>query len=239
AELNKNIDWNEAIDRLKRKAEEDPAVKRYQVLKRKPQTEAQARKNMIVYLKNVAGFKMDYFKGMSYDDIRPIFEAKFNSNVAFLLKTKEQIEEDENRALKRLNETPAERAAKGQNLDEEVVELKIHLQIVPNEDDDVYTKATPLARKVPVVDYQIIEMNKKHTTKSLELMIHTNCIYSCSNLEEPKKCTWSSKGQMMEAIGIMWCVDNNIYIHPANFVGRDEVPTHKIHSRPDVKCCKT
>nr|GFD35368.1 hypothetical protein [Tanacetum cinerariifolium] len=72
---------------------------------RKPQTEAQARKNMIMYLKNVAGFKMDYFKGMYNDDIRLIFEAKFNSNVAFLLKTKEHIEEDENRALQKLNET--------------------------------------------------------------------------------------------------------------------------------------
>nr|GFB97283.1 hypothetical protein [Tanacetum cinerariifolium] len=50
-ELNKNIDWDEAIDHVKRKAKEDPAVKRCQVLKRKPQTEAQARKNMMVYLK--------------------------------------------------------------------------------------------------------------------------------------------------------------------------------------------
>nr|GEZ54854.1 hypothetical protein [Tanacetum cinerariifolium] len=33
--------------------------------------------------------------------------------------------------------------------------------IVPNEDDDVYTEATQLARKVPVVDYEIIEMNNK------------------------------------------------------------------------------
>nr|GEV04339.1 putative ribonuclease H-like domain-containing protein [Tanacetum cinerariifolium] len=66
-------------------------------------------------------------------DIRPIFEAKFNSNVAFLLKTKEQIEEDENRALQKLNETLAERAAKRRKLDVEV----------------------------PVVDYQIIEMNNK------------------------------------------------------------------------------
>nr|GFD22438.1 hypothetical protein [Tanacetum cinerariifolium] len=61
---------------------------------------------------NVVGFKMDYFKGMSYDDICSIFEAKFNSNVAFLLKKKEQIKEDENRALQKLNETPTERAAK-------------------------------------------------------------------------------------------------------------------------------
>nr|GEW08355.1 hypothetical protein [Tanacetum cinerariifolium]GEW11806.1 hypothetical protein [Tanacetum cinerariifolium] len=146
-ELNKNIDWDEAIDHVKKMAKEDPAVKRYQVLKRKPQTEAQARKNMMLYLKNVVGFKMDYFKGMSYDDIRPIFEAKFNTNVAFLQKTKEQIEEEESRALKRLNETPVEKAAKMQKLDEEVKELKRHLQIVPNEDDDVYTEATPLARK--------------------------------------------------------------------------------------------
>nr|GEV55419.1 hypothetical protein [Tanacetum cinerariifolium] len=120
-EINKDIDWDEAIDHVKRKAKEDPAVKRYQVLKRKPQTKAQARKNMIMYLKNVVGFKMEYFKGMSYDDIRPIFEANFNSNVAFLLKIKEQIEENENRALQKLNETPAERASKRKKEDLEAL----------------------------------------------------------------------------------------------------------------------
>nr|GEY09463.1 hypothetical protein [Tanacetum cinerariifolium] len=62
---------------------------------------------------NVTGFKMDYFKGMSYDDIPPIFEAKFNSNVAFLLKTKEHIEEDENKALQKFNKTPVERTVHG------------------------------------------------------------------------------------------------------------------------------
>nr|GEZ27768.1 hypothetical protein [Tanacetum cinerariifolium]GEZ65614.1 hypothetical protein [Tanacetum cinerariifolium] len=95
AGLNKNIDWDEAIDHVKKKAKEDNVVKRYQAIKRKLQTEAQARKNMMVYLKNVVGFKMDYFKGMSYDDIRPIFERYFDSNVTFLQNTKEQIEEKE------------------------------------------------------------------------------------------------------------------------------------------------
>nr|GFC00101.1 hypothetical protein [Tanacetum cinerariifolium] len=83
-----------------RKQKEDNDVKRYQALKGKPQTEAQARKNMIIYLRNVARFKMDYFKGMAYDAIRPIFEKKFNSNVAFLLKTKEQMDVEDSRALK-------------------------------------------------------------------------------------------------------------------------------------------
>nr|GEZ94269.1 hypothetical protein [Tanacetum cinerariifolium] len=78
---------------------------------------------MMMYLKNVDGFKIDYFNGMSYDDIRPIFEGKFNSN----------------------------RAAMRRKLDEDVEELRRHLQIVPNKDDDVYTKATLLARKVPVL----------------------------------------------------------------------------------------
>nr|GEV02610.1 hypothetical protein [Tanacetum cinerariifolium] len=119
-------------------AKKDPAVKRYQVLKRKPQTEAQARKNMIMYLKNVVGFKMDYFKRISYDDIRLIFEAKFNSNVAFLLKTKEKIEGDENRALQKLNETLAERATKRRKLDEEVEELRRHLQVIEMKNKPCY-----------------------------------------------------------------------------------------------------
>nr|GEX97527.1 ribonuclease H-like domain-containing protein [Tanacetum cinerariifolium] len=107
AEINKDIDCDVAIDHVKLRAIKIPAVQRYQVMKRKPQTEAQARKNMMMYLKNVAGFKLDYFKGMSYDDICPIFEVKFNSNIEFLLKTKGQMEEEENKALHSINETPA------------------------------------------------------------------------------------------------------------------------------------
>nr|GEY27108.1 hypothetical protein [Tanacetum cinerariifolium] len=139
AELNRTIDWDEVIDHVNKKAKEDNAVKRYQAMKRKPHTEAQARKNMMIHLKNVVGFKMDYFKGMSYDDIRPVFEKYFDSNVAFLQKTKEQLDEEDSRALKRLNESQEEKAAKKQKLDEEVEKLKRHLQIVPNEEDDVYT----------------------------------------------------------------------------------------------------
>nr|GFD39468.1 hypothetical protein [Tanacetum cinerariifolium] len=53
-------------------------------MKKKQQVKmAQARRNMIMYLKNVVGFRLDYFKGMSYDDIRLIFEAKFNTNIEF------------------------------------------------------------------------------------------------------------------------------------------------------------
>nr|GEX11513.1 hypothetical protein [Tanacetum cinerariifolium] len=72
------------------------------------------------------------------------------------------LEEEESRALKRISESLEEKVAKKQKLDEEVEELKKRLQIVPN-DNDVYTKATPLALKVPIVDYAIyIENNKPY-----------------------------------------------------------------------------
>nr|GEY30904.1 hypothetical protein [Tanacetum cinerariifolium] len=81
--------------------------------------------------------------------------------MAFLLKTKEQIDEEDSRALKRLSESQEDKMAKKQKLDEEVEELRRHLQIVPNDEDDVYTEATPLALKVPVVDYEIYTENNK------------------------------------------------------------------------------
>nr|GEW89227.1 hypothetical protein [Tanacetum cinerariifolium] len=106
AEMNKNIDWDEVIDHVQRKQKEDKAVKRYQALKKKPQTEAQARKNMMIYLRN----------------------------------TKDQMDEEDSRALKRLNESQEDKAAKKYKLDEEVEELKRHLHIVPNDEDDRLVK---------------------------------------------------------------------------------------------------
>nr|GEX64824.1 hypothetical protein [Tanacetum cinerariifolium] len=141
--------------------------------------------------KNTVGFKMDYFKGMRYDNIRPIFEKYFNSNVAFLEKSKEELEEEESRALKRKTESSEEKAVKKQKFDEEVKELKKHLQIVPNDDDDVYTEATPLAlkmillvdRRYPLIRFTLDQMlnnvRLEVEEETLELMLlKTLRIYS-------------------------------------------------------------
>nr|GEY76725.1 hypothetical protein [Tanacetum cinerariifolium] len=67
---------------------------------------------------------------------------------------------------------PVKKAAKRtrQNKEaEDVEELKQHLEIVPDKDDDVYTEATPLARKVTVVDYQIIHVNNKPRYKIIRV----------------------------------------------------------------------
>nr|GEY05428.1 hypothetical protein [Tanacetum cinerariifolium] len=121
AELNANINWNDVLEQVKRREKQDNTVMRYQALKRKTMTEAQARKNMMIYLKNMARFKMDFFKGNN-------------------------LEQD---------------TTKKQRIEEDAEELKTHLQIVANDDDDVYTKATPIALKVPFVDYKIHHEHNK------------------------------------------------------------------------------
>nr|GFB27681.1 hypothetical protein [Tanacetum cinerariifolium] len=113
---------------------------------------------------NTKGYKMDFFKGKKYDEILPIFQAKFNANMKFLFKTREEIEKEDEEIIKSINETPAQKAAKRRKLSEEAQEadaLRKILEIVQDEDDDVFVEATPLAQKVPVVDYQIVVIDNK------------------------------------------------------------------------------
>nr|GEV09143.1 hypothetical protein [Tanacetum cinerariifolium] len=131
ARLNANINWGDVMEQVKRK-KKDNTVMIYQALKRKPVTEARVRKNMMVYLKNMVGFKTDFFKGLTCNDIRPIFEMHYNSIRAFLEKGEKEIEKEGSKR-------------------------KV------NDDDDVFTEATRLASKVPIVDYQIHhEYNKPY-----------------------------------------------------------------------------
>nr|GEU39336.1 putative ribonuclease H-like domain-containing protein [Tanacetum cinerariifolium] len=154
AKLNANINWDDVMEQLKRIGKQDNTVMRYQALKIKPMTEAQVRKNMMIYLKNMAGFKIHFFKGMTYNDIRPIFEKNYNLNQAFLERVEEEVIGQKEKGSKRKGNSLNQDAAKKQRINEDEEELKAHLQIVVNDDDDVFTEATPFSSKVPVVEYQ-------------------------------------------------------------------------------------
>ncbi|GJS46398.1 hypothetical protein Tco_0596519 [Tanacetum coccineum] len=64
AKVNQDHDWS------------DPAVLRYHTVQNRSFSKAEVRKNMCIYLKNQGGYKQSHFKGMSYEDIIPIFERK-------------------------------------------------------------------------------------------------------------------------------------------------------------------
>ncbi|GJV44277.1 hypothetical protein Tco_1428813 [Tanacetum coccineum] len=166
----KDVDWN------------DPSVQKYWDMKNKPKSEAQARKNMIVYLKNQSNYKMKDFEGMSYDEIRPIFEKIWDFNHNFvpmdleIEKEKkkpaefqeieiEQIEKDTTgkRTGKRKKYLPRRRTrstAKKQKVeqDDEKEELKNYLDIVPRE--DVAVDVESLSTKYPIVDWKTYTLSE-------------------------------------------------------------------------------
>nr|GEX77939.1 hypothetical protein [Tanacetum cinerariifolium] len=82
---------NAVIKQVKRSERLNDDVMKYQTLNRKPLTQAEARRNMIVYLKNMVGFKMKYFKGMTYNEIRTLFKKHYNFNQVFLDEVNEGV----------------------------------------------------------------------------------------------------------------------------------------------------
>nr|GEU61536.1 uncharacterized mitochondrial protein AtMg00810-like [Tanacetum cinerariifolium] len=67
-----NIDWNVVAEQMQEKHLDN--IKKYQILKRKPFFVAQARKNMIVYLKNMARYKIQHFKETPTVDPQEMYE---------------------------------------------------------------------------------------------------------------------------------------------------------------------
>ncbi|GKA03396.1 hypothetical protein Tco_0676177 [Tanacetum coccineum] len=167
AKSSKKIDWN------------DPSVIRYHALKMKPKTIAQARRNMVKYLKNQGNYKISDFKGMSYNEIRPIFEKvwDFNQHIEPVdlehgserMKSPEKIEEEDVDTQKEMKEVSKESGAKRKKslprkstrstvkrqkmeLDDEKEDLKGYLDIVPRE--DVAEDVESLSIKYPIVDWK-------------------------------------------------------------------------------------
>ncbi|GJT59249.1 hypothetical protein Tco_1002782 [Tanacetum coccineum] len=121
-----NIDWNIVAEQVQER--QSDTIKRYQTLKKKPVSVTQARKNMMIYLKNMAGYRMGYFKGMSYDEIRPIFEEEYNK-IQTLFKKDTKLWTVEASRSEPILEQPTEEP---KELSEE--DLKKMLEIVPVEE---------------------------------------------------------------------------------------------------------
>nr|GEY27652.1 hypothetical protein [Tanacetum cinerariifolium] len=85
-----NIDLNVVAEKIQ-EIHLDNIIK-YQSLKKKPVSVDQARKNMIIYLKNMIGYKMEHFREMTYDKVRPIFEREYKK-VQTLFKTGKDVKE--------------------------------------------------------------------------------------------------------------------------------------------------
>nr|GEY70330.1 hypothetical protein [Tanacetum cinerariifolium] len=73
-----NIDWNVVPEQIQEKHLDN--IRKCRSLKRKPVFIAQARKNMIIYLKNMVVYKMEHFRGVTYDKVKyPLIDWKIHS----------------------------------------------------------------------------------------------------------------------------------------------------------------
>nr|GEV81559.1 zinc finger, CCHC-type [Tanacetum cinerariifolium] len=137
--------------------------------------EAEVRKNMIMYLKNRGRYKQSHFKGMKYEDIRPIFERVWDQVHTFVPKDSEIKKEVMKRAgfdlqqgsskKQRLDqqteETGEEVKAQGDN-DQELQEMKLYIRIIL--DEDIATDSIPIATKPSMIfEYKIVKEGKTST----------------------------------------------------------------------------
>ncbi|GJS31836.1 hypothetical protein Tco_0492456 [Tanacetum coccineum] len=142
----------------------DPIVLRYHTLQNRPYSVAEVRKNTVMYLKNQAGYKQSFFKGMKYKEIRPIFEKVWDQTHTFVHMDSEDKEKGTEKkfggtrkktlAKKRASEKQDDQSVKRQKTeyDTEKEELKAYLDIVPGEEFAMDFES--LATKFPIVDWK-------------------------------------------------------------------------------------
>ncbi|GJV43453.1 hypothetical protein Tco_1427989 [Tanacetum coccineum] len=141
------IDWN------------DPSVIRYHALQHRPRSVAEVRKNMIMYLKNQGGYKMKDFKGMSYDDIRPIFEKVWDQVHSFV----PMDSEEEVQRLKRAGQDVEAKPAKRQRTEEvsesvqeqtdELSQEQLNQMVIIVPDEGINVEA--LQTKYPIIGWEV------------------------------------------------------------------------------------
>nr|GEZ80097.1 hypothetical protein [Tanacetum cinerariifolium] len=130
------------------------------------------------------------------DQFNPKSLTKFDANMIFLFKSREEMEEEDEEIIKSTNETPTQKPTKRRKLHEQVKrdeDLKKQLEVVINKDDDVFIEATPIGRKVPVVDYEIVMINNKPRYKIIKAdgthQLYISFITLLKNFDRKKEMT--------------------------------------------------
>nr|GEV01266.1 hypothetical protein [Tanacetum cinerariifolium] len=178
------------------------------LLKRKPIFVAQAKKNMIVYLKNMAGYKIQYFKGMTYDQFRPIFEREYNHIQTFL-----KFDRDEEPTKKRVaKKTMLQESFKNLREEVEVSGSPYTQQDTPTvdhtkmseEDVQYMLEVIPMAEfklealqvKYPLIDWEIYSKGSRSYWKIIRVGRVTQAYQSFEDvLKDLTEKTWMLCGE--------------------------------------------
>nr|GEV13840.1 uncharacterized mitochondrial protein AtMg00810-like [Tanacetum cinerariifolium] len=145
------------------------AALRAQEKRNKPPTKTQIKSQISTYLRHMGGYKQYHLKGMSFDEIKELFDkemTKVNDFIAMDLEAQES-------STKRTTEHLESDISKKQKVDENVQpviddfeDIKKCIEIVPDDGDEVLIEATPISSRFPtIIDYKIHKKGKKNYFK--------------------------------------------------------------------------
>ncbi|GJW08998.1 hypothetical protein Tco_1571421 [Tanacetum coccineum] len=143
--------WNDIQDKNRRK---HFAAKRAEESRNRPPIKAQQRSIMCTYLKNMAGWKPKDLKTKSFANVQELFDKAMKRVNTFVDMDTELVGGNE------LEQDPSKKQKVDD--DKETKELKLCMEIISDDGDDVTIEATPLSTKSPtIVDYKIYKEGEK------------------------------------------------------------------------------
>ncbi|GKD17852.1 hypothetical protein Tco_1207010 [Tanacetum coccineum] len=128
----------------------DHAVLRYHALQNSPNFVTKVRKNMVMYLKNQAGYKQSYFKRMKYEEIRPIFEKVWDQTHTFV----PMDSEDKEKGEKKIEESSKRQKNEDASSDYEQKKAELRLWLKVAQDDEEFVNPEILSTKYLIVDWE-------------------------------------------------------------------------------------
>ncbi|GKB61804.1 hypothetical protein Tco_0917990 [Tanacetum coccineum] len=138
-----------------------------------PYSVAEVRKNMVMYLKNQTGYKQSYFKGMKYEETRPIFEKVWDQTHTFGPMDSEDKEKGTEKksggtrkktlARKRAGEKKSKESSKRQKNEDAAVDnkqekakLRLWLKVAQDDEESVNPKILYTKYLIVNWEYQLL-----------------------------------------------------------------------------------
>ncbi|GKC49354.1 hypothetical protein Tco_1072099 [Tanacetum coccineum] len=119
-----------------------------------PNSVTEVRKNMVMYLKNQAGYKQSYFKGMKYEEIIPIFEKVWDQTHTFVPMDSEDKEKGEKKIKESYKRQKNEDASS--DYEQEKAELRLWLKVAQDDEESVNPEILSIKYLIVDWEYQLL-----------------------------------------------------------------------------------
>ncbi|GJR73756.1 putative ribonuclease H-like domain-containing protein [Tanacetum coccineum] len=154
------------------------AAQLYEAIKNKHQIMSQRRKTMCTYMKNMAGYKMEHFKGKSFYEVKEMFYNVYKQVTSFMPMDSNMEKERTKRAGLNLQEESSKRQKTGEGSEpteelkaDEISQEDLQQMIMVVRVEEVYVEA--LQVKYPIIDWEVYSEDTRKYWKIIKVRNHT------------------------------------------------------------------